>query len=421
MHGRGSRRVLRRLGVTVGLVAALSVLLPAPPVAAATDRLPDLRSDRIKDLRIIRTSSGRKLLRFTTTILNYGAGPFEVRGNRSRINTPFRIDQIVYRSDGTIRRVRTAAQFAYAGDGHDHYHVKRMATYHLWGKSGTLRDSKIGFCFFDTTRRNLSLPRAPSSRRYFQSGCGTRRSVFTRTGISVGWGDTYPWNFAYQWIDITGLPSGTYTLRSAVDLSALFEESRETNNCSYARLAIGINTVRVLGSGSSCVTDYASTPYAADAAWGLSEGLGAGCDPLLFCTYNITHRDELAVFLSRLMRLPATTEDFFDDDDGARFETHINRVAAAGVMTGCGTRRFCGSSRVTRQVLAITLVRALDLPPSTTDHFTDDDGISAEPALNAVADAGLIDACGPDRICPTATVLRGEMARILRRGFAPSG
>jgi hypothetical protein len=71
--------------------------------------------------------------------------------------------------------------------------------------------------------------------------------------------------------------------------------------------------------------------------------------------------------------------------------------------------------------VAITLARALELPPSTTDHFTDDQGISAEAALNAVADAGLIDPCGPGRICPTATVLRGEMARILRRAFDTSG
>ena len=421
MQGRGSRRVFRRLGVIVGLIAALGVLLPAAPVAAATERLPDLRSDRITDLRITRSSSGRKLLRFTTTILNYGAGPFEVRGSRPTTGHPFDIDQVVYRSDGTTRRIQTTATVRYAGDGHDHYHVRRLATYHLWSKNGTLRDTKIGFCFFDTNHRYASLPRSPSSKKYFESGCGTRRSLSTRSGISVGWGDRYPWNFAFQYIDITGLPSGTYTLRSAVDLFGQFTESRESNNCSYVRLSISGSTVRVVGSGSTCITDYAGTPYAADAAWALSNGLGSGCDPLLFCTYNITHREELAVFLSRLMALPATTEDFFDDDDGTRFETHINRAAAAGVMTGCGTRRFCGTSRVTRQFLAITLARALELPPSTTDHFTDDDGITAEPALNAVADAGLIDPCATGRICPTATVLRGEMARILRRAFDPSG
>jgi lysyl oxidase len=416
MRARGRRRVLRRLGVILALVAALGVAIPAPPVAAASDRLPDLRAGRITDLRIVR-SGGRKLLRFTTTILNYGDGPFEVRGFRPKINIPFDIDQIVYRSDGTTRRIETDAQVRYAGDGHDHYHVKRMASYHLWSTRGTLRDSKIGFCFFDTTPSYLSLPRAPKTRHYLQSGCGTFRSTSTRTGISVGWGDKYPWNFAYQWIDITGVPTGSYTLRFAVDLFGYFIEKSDTNNCRYVRVSIGSSTVRVLGGGTTCRNDYSSTPYAADAVWGLSAGLAAGCDPLLFCTYNVTHRDELAIFLSRLLHLPATTTDYFDDDEGSRFEAYHDRVAEAGLITGCGTRKFCATSAVTRQFLAVTLVRALHLPPSATDHFTDDDGIGAEPYLDSVADAGLIDPCGTGRICPTRTVIRGEMARILRRAF----
>jgi hypothetical protein len=240
-------------------------------------------------------------------------------------------------------------------------------------------------------------------------------------GISVGWGDKYPWNFAYQWIDITGLPSGTYTLRFAVDLFDYFVEKRETNNCAYVRLSINGSRVRVLGGGSTCVDDYSTTAYAGDARWGLEHGLSPGCDPMLFCTYNETHRDELALFLSRLLRLPAATEDLFDDDDGSRFEEYHNRVAAAGIMTGCGPRRFCGTPAVTRQFLAVTLARALELPASETDHYTDDDGIGAEAAFNSVADAGLIAPCAERRICPTQTVVRGEMARILRGAFESEG
>ncbi|HET8785858.1 MAG TPA: hypothetical protein VFM38_09500, partial [Candidatus Limnocylindrales bacterium] len=71
-----------------------------------------------------------------------------------------------------------------------------------------------------------------------------------------------------------------------------------------------------------------------------------------------------------------------------------------------------------RQFLAAILARALELPPSTTDHYTDDDGIGSEAAFNAVGDAGLIDRCGVGLICPTRTVNRGEMARILHRAFA---
>jgi hypothetical protein len=399
------------------MAVSLSVVVPPAPVDAATDRLPDLRSAAIGDLRIVRTSTGRRLLRFTSEIRNYGAGPFEVRGNRPRTGLPFDIDQIIYRTDGRSRRVETNASVVYSGDGHEHYHVRRMMSYHLWSTRGTLRDRKIGFCFFDTNARWLSLPGAPSSPRYRESGCGGRTATSTRSGISVGWGDRYPWNFAYQWIDITGLPSGTYMLRSAVDLFGLFVESSDSNNCSFARLSISGSTVRVLGSGTRCLTDYHGTPYDSDAAWALGANLRAGCDPLLFCTYNPLLRDELAVFMSRLLRLPATDQDLYDDDDGSRYEAYHNRVGAARIMSACGTRRFCPTGRVSRALAAITLYRALELPESTTDHFTDDDGLASEPMINSVADAGLMDPCGEGRFCPTAIVLRGPMARYLRRGF----
>lgn len=419
MRRRGVRTATSRLAAIVCLVASLLVIVPPTPAAAAGDRLPDLRSAAIRDLRIVRSSSGRKLLRFTSEIRNYGAGPFEVRGNRPNANVAFDLDQILYRTDGTTRRVETNASLAYAGDGHNHYHVRRMMSYHLWSTRGTLRDRKIGFCFFDTNPRWLSLPGAPRTARYRESTCGTRSATSTRSGISVGWGDRYPWNFAYQWIDITGLPSGTYTLRSAVDLFGYFVESSETNNCSYVRLSISSTTVRVVSSGSSCVNDYTGTPYAADVQWALGAGLSAGCDPTLFCTYNATLRDELAVFMSRLLQLPATSQDLYDDDDGSRFEAYNNRVGAAGIMSGCGVRRFCPTVRVSRARAAVTLARALDLPASETDHFTDDDGIGSEPYINAVADAGLIPACAAGRFCPSSTVPRGPMARYLRSGFGP--
>jgi hypothetical protein len=123
MRRRGRYPILRRICVLIGLAGTLVLVAPPAQVAAASDLLPDLRADRIADLRVVRTSSGRKVLRFTTIILNYGAGPFEVRGRRSTTSQPFAVDQVVYRSDGTVRRVHTGAQLVYAGDGHDHYHV----------------------------------------------------------------------------------------------------------------------------------------------------------------------------------------------------------------------------------------------------------------------------------------------------------
>ena len=33
-------------------------------------------------------------------------------------------------------------------------------------------------------------------------------------GISVGWGDEYEYYLAWQWVDITNVPAGTYTVRA---------------------------------------------------------------------------------------------------------------------------------------------------------------------------------------------------------------
>ena len=206
-------------------------------------------------------------------------------------------------------------------------------------------------------------------------------------------------------------------LRNVVDLYGSFLESNEKNNCSYARISIGTSTVRVLNSGSACVNDYSTTPYAADATWGLARGLGAGCDPMLFCTSNVAHRDELAVFMSRLLALPAVTRDAFDDDDGSRFEAYHDRVASAGIMSGCGVRKFCPTGKVSRALAAVTVFRALGLTASTSNHFTDDDGTQSEPMIDAVVDAGIMGSCATGRFCPTALVSRGAMARILHRAF----
>ena len=341
--------------------------MPPPTVNAATDRLPDLRSARPSDLRITTTSSGRRLLRFTSQMVNYGAGPFEVRGRRASSSDPFDVDQIIYNSDGGTRRRNTDATMAYAGDGHDHYHVRKMMTYHLWSTAGMFKDRKIGFCFFDTTPKRLDLPRAPQTKQYFQSGCGGRTATSTRTGVSVGWGDTYPWNFAYQWIDITGLPGGTYTLRSTVDLYNYFQESSETNNCAYARISFRSSgsTVTVLGSGSTCINDYSSTPYATAIAWLLAEGHGRTCDPGLFCTYKNLGRGEMAAYLNRILDLPDPTVDHFDDDDGTLYEPHINRVAEAGLVTQCGARAYCPTRNLRRSEAALFIARALVLPVSS--------------------------------------------------------
>ncbi len=221
---------------------------------------------RIRDLHIQRTASGRRRLRFTTWITNVGAGPFEVRATRaSRAQARMTVVQRIYRAGGGYRSVRTPTVMRYAGDGHDHWHIQRIAVYELWSPARpatVLRGAKVGFCFFDTNRYRPGLRGAPRSRIYSERSCGVRASLAAHMGLSRGWADSYPWNFAWQWIDITGLRQGVYMLRVTVDKANWFTESSDWNNCSWSRIRIGAgSSVPVLATGTSgCPRPPTATP-----------------------------------------------------------------------------------------------------------------------------------------------------------------
>ena len=84
-----------------------------------------------------------------------------------------------------------------------------------------------------------SVTTACSADRLWRSEwCGTQASLTNRVGVSVGWGDRYPWDFVFQWIDITGLPGGTYRVRATVDIHDFYRETDEFDNCVWSEVRI---------------------------------------------------------------------------------------------------------------------------------------------------------------------------------------
>ena len=87
-------------------------------------------------------------------------------------------------------------------------------------------------------------------------------------GLSIGMGDEYEWYLAWQWVDITGLPSGTYTVRAKADPYGFFEEEDEANQCAYAIVSFttGSSSVSVLERGQQgsddCVNDWSGSTFA---------------------------------------------------------------------------------------------------------------------------------------------------------------
>ena len=64
--------------------------------------------------------------------------------------------------------------------------------------------------------------------------------------ISVGCMDTYAFRLVNQYIDITGMPDGTYVLTLSADPNHYFTEASTANNTATARLSISGSSMTVL-------------------------------------------------------------------------------------------------------------------------------------------------------------------------------
>ena len=163
--------------------------------------------------------------------------------------------------------------------------------------------------------------------------------------------------------------------------------------------------------------DIGSSQFIDDILWLYDRGITSGCGFERFCPRGTVTREQMASFLARALALPATGTDYFTDDAGSMHQGDINRLAAAGIATGCGPGAYCPTLPVTRAQMASYLTRALGLPATGTDYFTDDAGSMHEGDINRVAAAGITSGCGGGRYCPDLSVTREQMAAFLHRAL----
>jgi hypothetical protein len=164
--------------------------------------------------------------------------------------------------------------------------------------------------------------------------------------------------------------------------------------------------------------DDDDSEFAADIAWLVERRITRGCDAPVedrYCPEDPVSRAQMASFLARAFDLPPAEGDRFTDDSTSTHQDDINRIAQAGISMGCGDNQFCPDATVDRAQMAAFLARALDLPPTSVDFFTDDDGSLHESAINSVAAHGITIGCGRTEYCPDTLVTRGQMAALLRR------
>ena len=94
---------------------------------------------------------------------------------------------------------------------HQHHHVAGFEDYALVGVAGAIvAGHKQAFCLRDDEREQAAAP---------------AHYTCTDQGISAGWADVYQPQLACQWIDVTGVPPGAYTVRVTVNPTRAFAES----------------------------------------------------------------------------------------------------------------------------------------------------------------------------------------------------
>jgi hypothetical protein len=203
---------------------------------------------------------GKKwLLRFSSILANVGKGDFVLRATREKGGV-WHVEQDIQYSKGGAKATPVPARVVWGGDGHHHWHIRRIAAVRLvpFGANGKVAftkkariDAKIGFCFYDYNQ----LLGGPAKRVYSRFLCGhTRHDTRIGMGLSVGWVDEYPWFLVGQSIDVTTAPDGKYRLYATVDDQHWFREVTRADNMSWADIELstkanGARAARVVNPG----------------------------------------------------------------------------------------------------------------------------------------------------------------------------
>jgi beta-mannanase len=163
----------------------------------------------------------------------------------------------------------------------------------------------------------------------------------------------------------------------------------------------------------------------------VASGVTGGCTvtPPLYCPDSPVTREQMAVFLLKAQYgagyspPPCTAPPFADVPCSSQFATWIQDLVTRGITSGCGAGVYCPSSQVTREQMAVFLLKTLlgagyTPPPCSSPSFADVPCSSSfAPWIYDLVARGVTAGCGGVNYCPTDPVTRGQMAVFLVNNF----
>ena len=161
----------------------------------------------------------------------------------------------------------------------------------------------------------------------------------------------------------------------------------------------------------------------------LHAGVTAGCGGGLYCPQSATTRAQMAAFVVLAREGPgyvppacAAPTRFADVPAGDPFCDVIEELARRGVVAGCDPANYCPGATVSREQMAVFVLRTLDpafTPPACATPMFGDVPASSPFCrwIEELARRGVVAGCGGGNYCPAAPVTREQMAVFLGGTF----
>jgi len=168
-------------------------------------------------------------------------------------------------------------------------------------------------------------------------------------------------------------------------------------------------------------------PFHEDVESVFRSAVTAGCGTGVYCPTMPVTRAQMAVFLLKSEHgssydPPACQGQFGDVPCSNPFADWIEQLAAEGITAGCGGGNYCPDAAVTREQMAVFLLKtqhgAAYTPPACAGVFDDVPCPSTYARwIERLSAEGITAGCGGDNYCPDNPVGRGPMATFLAKTF----
>jgi hypothetical protein len=182
--------------------------------------------------------------------------------------------------------------------------------------------------------------------------------------------------------------------------------------------------------GSSFADVPPSSPFYVFVEKLLHNRVTTGCDGVNYCRFDATSREQMAVFVlvaseGAGYEPPSCTTPVFNDVlPSSPYCRFIEELFRRGVVNGCGGGNYCPNIPVSREQMAVFVLRTLDPglnPPACvpgSELFSDVPASSPFCKwVEELARRGVVTGCAPGTYCPAAPVTREQMAVFLSVPF----